>query len=76
MRLTICLLFAAFTPWQSALPTATQQSIGAIVTRALETSGTPSASVAIVVDGQVAFTHAYGNAKVSPDVAATPAMRY
>lgn len=76
LRLLCCLLALALTPLQSALPPATENSIGEIVQRALQTSGTPSASVAIVLEGKVAFTKAYGLAKVDPDVAATPAMRY
>ncbi len=41
----------------------------------LAVTGVPSASIAIVRDGAVAYTHAYGNAKL-PNVAATTSMRY
>jgi CubicO group peptidase (beta-lactamase class C family) len=53
-----------------------EKSVGEIVRAALEASGTPSASIAIVKDGKVAFAEAYGNARVDPAVPATPAMRY
>ncbi len=42
----------------------------------LAAAGTPSASVAVVKDGAVAYTRAFGQAALSPDVAATPATRY
>jgi D-alanyl-D-alanine carboxypeptidase len=44
--------------------------------KVLDHTGVPSASVAIVQHGQIVYTHAYGKAKLDPDVAATPAMRY
>src|SRR4051812_42157236 len=42
----------------------------------LASSGVPSASVAIVKDGGIAYVHAYGDAKLEPRIAARPAMRY
>src|SRR5205085_8841141 len=39
-------------------------------------SGFPSASVALVKNGQVAYIKAYGNAKLDPQTAARPDMRY
>ncbi|HUO60453.1 MAG TPA: serine hydrolase domain-containing protein [Candidatus Acidoferrales bacterium] len=42
----------------------------------LAKTGVPSASVAVVKDGRIAYLHAYGNARLNPDVAATPQMRY
>jgi D-alanyl-D-alanine carboxypeptidase len=50
--------------------------IDRIVVRALEQMGAPSASVAIVMNGQIAYVHAYGDAKISPKTAARPEMRY
>jgi D-alanyl-D-alanine carboxypeptidase len=50
--------------------------IDRIVDRALEQMGAPSASVAIVMNGQIAYVHAYGDAKISPKTAARPEMRY
>lgn len=76
IRVAICLLALLVAAPQTQLPDATQKAIGDIVQRALDSSGTPSASIAIVIDGKVALARAYGNAKVNPDVAATAAMRY
>jgi D-alanyl-D-alanine carboxypeptidase len=43
---------------------------------ALARSGAPSASIAVVVHGKIAYLHAYGDARLTPQVPATPAMRY
>lgn len=42
----------------------------------LTTTGVPSASLAIVKDGKVAYTHSYGNARLDPKTPAKPEMRY
>ena len=42
----------------------------------LAASGAPSASVAIVRGGAIAYEQAYGTARVDPATPATPAMRY
>ena len=36
----------------------------------------PSASVAVVQNGKIVYTHAYGMAHINPDTPATPDMRY
>ena len=43
---------------------------------ALAKTGVPSASVAAVKDGQIVYLHAYGNARLDPETAAKPEMRY
>ncbi|MBV9084343.1 MAG: serine hydrolase [Acidobacteriaceae bacterium] len=43
---------------------------------ALERTGTPSASVAIVMNGQVAFANAFGAARLTPATHADAGMRY
>jgi D-alanyl-D-alanine carboxypeptidase len=53
-----------------------QQKIDKVATDALAKSGVPSASIAVVKDGQIAYLHAYGNAKLDPATAAKPEMRY
>jgi len=50
--------------------------IDRIAGQVLEARGVPSASVAVVQGGKVVYTHAYGKAHLSPDVAATAEMRY
>jgi len=51
-----------------------------IAAQVLETTGVPSASIAVVQHGKLVYTHAYGSARVatatSPAVPATPEMRY
>jgi D-alanyl-D-alanine carboxypeptidase len=47
-----------------------------IAAQVLEQTGAPSASVAVVQHGKLAYTHAYGNATLDPVTPATPDMRY
>jgi D-alanyl-D-alanine carboxypeptidase len=61
---------------QSQLPAETQQKIDKVATDALAKTGVPSASVAVVKDGQIVYLHAYGNARLDPETAAKPEMRY
>jgi CubicO group peptidase (beta-lactamase class C family) len=42
----------------------------------LKTTGAPSASIAVVKDGKVAYVKAYGLARLDPRQPATPEMRY
>jgi CubicO group peptidase (beta-lactamase class C family) len=73
------------------VPSATAQSINTIdpalreridriASQVLEQTGVPSASVALVQHGKIAYTHAYGSARLATDHApalpATPEMRY
>jgi CubicO group peptidase (beta-lactamase class C family) len=46
------------------------------VREVLAESGAPSASIAIVKDGKIAYEQAYGLARVDTKTSATPAMRY
>lgn len=47
----------------------------AAVDRILGSTGVPAASIAVVLDGQIAYAHAYGAAKLAPLTSATPAGR-
>jgi CubicO group peptidase (beta-lactamase class C family) len=42
----------------------------------LKVTGAPSASIAVVRDGKVAYVQAYGAARLEPRIAATPDTRY
>ena len=53
-----------------------QKKIDDIATQTLASTGVPSASLAIVKNGQIVYVRAYGNARLDPAVAATPEMRY
>jgi len=60
----------------ATLDPALQQRIDRIAQQVLAQTGVPSASVAIVQHGKLAYTRAYGNARLQPPVPATPQMRY
>jgi len=51
-------------------------TVDSIANAVLASTGVPSATVAVVVHGQLAYAQAYGSAKLDPHVAATPDMRY
>lgn len=53
-----------------------QAKIDGIVQAALSDTLVPSASIAIVKDGKLAYAKAYGSARLDPAVPATTAMRY
>ena len=60
----------------NTLPDDLRAKVDAAAEQVLKTTGVPSASIAIVKDGKVAYTHAYGLARLEPPLPATPAMRY
>ena len=51
-------------------------NIDDIAHKVLETTGVPSASLAIVNDGKVVYAQAYGDARLAPKLAATAQMAY
>src|SRR5580700_7506221 len=57
-----------------------RSQVDRIATQVLESTGVPSASIAVVQHGKLVYTHAYGSARVatasSAAVPATPEMRY
>ncbi|HLI64627.1 MAG TPA: serine hydrolase domain-containing protein [Terriglobales bacterium] len=53
-----------------------RSSIDEIAKQVLKTTGVPSASVAIVQDGKIAYLQAYGDARLNPATPATPQMLY
>jgi len=61
---------------QAQLAPATAGNIDSIVTKALAESGTPSVSLAVVIDGRIVYTKAYGNARLEPATPAQAGMRY
>ena len=72
----ILAFFCASANAQTQLPIEMQQKIDKVAHDALSKTGVPSASVAIVKDGQIAYLHAYGNARLDPETSAKPEMRY
>ena len=63
----------AQSPTQSDL--GLQRKVDSIATQVLRATGVPSATVAVVRHGQLAYTNAYGCARLNPCVSATPEMR-
>lgn len=59
-----------------SIDAALSRNIDSISSQVLRSSGVPSASVAVVKSGKLAYANAYGSAKLDPRVAATPDMRY
>lgn len=71
----VCLLsIAVFS--QSQVSPELRSKVDEAVQSALASSGVPSASVAIVIDGKLAYANAYGLAKLEPKTPARPDMRY
>ena len=71
--------FAGPTMWAQTAPladTALARQVDAIANQVLQSTGVPSASVAVVKNGRLAYANAYGTAKLDPRLAATPDMRY
>ncbi|TAM93597.1 MAG: class A beta-lactamase-related serine hydrolase, partial [Rhodanobacteraceae bacterium] len=58
------------------LPAGLSTQIDKIANDALTKSGVPSASIAVVRDGKLAYAKAYGDARLDPKTPAMPAMRY
>ncbi len=60
----------------SQLSDETRGQIDQMARQVLETTGVPSASVAVVKNGALVYTHAYGNARLEPPTPARAEMRY
>lgn len=74
----LCLIGAVASPLnaQTELPADLTEKIDKLVTDTLARTGVPSASIAVVKDGRIAYVKAYGDARVEPKTPATTAMRY
>jgi D-alanyl-D-alanine carboxypeptidase len=53
-----------------------RKKVDEIAQQVLKTTGVPSASVAVVQGGKIAYTQAYGAATLEPHTPAAPQMRY
>jgi len=73
---TIVIFPLAVAPAAAQLPPEIADKVDQSALRVLEETGVPSASVAVVHDGALALTKAYGRARLDPPIAAAPAMRY
>jgi D-alanyl-D-alanine carboxypeptidase len=61
---------------QPTLNSDLRSKIDQIAGKTLADTGVPSASVAVVKNGQIAYVQAYGDARLEPKVAAVTSMRY
>lgn len=77
MRLILAAAFFATTLAAHAqLSPETEARIAEAATQVLHETGVPSASVAIVQNGKLAYSHAFGLANITPPKTATAAMAY
>lgn len=76
VTLTAAVLACAAPSWAAPLSNQQQADIDASVGEWLAKTGAPSVSIAVVNGGELAFAKAYGNARLSPNQAATPTTRY
>jgi CubicO group peptidase (beta-lactamase class C family) len=74
--LALLLIVPAAVPARAQLSSNTEATVAEAVKKVLGDSGVPSASVGIVLNGRVVYTHAFGLAKLSPPVPAAAAMAY
>ena len=72
MRKFTAILFLLTIPAFAQDTAAIDKAVNEILTR----TGAPSASIAVVKDGKIVYTQAYGNARIDPPMAATTDMRY
>jgi CubicO group peptidase (beta-lactamase class C family) len=77
-RIVTALLALAFAAALHAqeLPADMRASIDKSANDILAKSGAPSASIAVVRDGKIVYTNAYGTANLETKLAASPKMRY
>jgi D-alanyl-D-alanine carboxypeptidase len=61
---------------QSSMPAASASQIDAAAASVMTATGVPSASVAVVQGGKIAFVKAYGKARLEPVMMAEPGMQY
>jgi D-alanyl-D-alanine carboxypeptidase len=69
---------AALAPAQAVntIDPALKAKIDRIAAQVMELRGVPSASIAVVQGDKLVYTQGYGEARLQPDVKATPEMRY
>lgn len=61
---------------QTNITSELQQKIDTVAIGVLAKTGVPSTSIVVVKNGQIAYVKAYGDARIDPQVTATPDMRY
>ena len=74
--LNFALMLSLHAQTEPLLSPATRNSIDGMVRDVLSKTGVPSASLAVVQDGKIAYLQAYGSARLDPNAPAASAMRY
>ena len=69
-------LSGAWAQTSNTLPSDVRTKVDDIARQTLSSTGVPSASVTIVKDGKIAYSQAYGDARLDPETPARPDMRY
>src|SRR5271166_2458438 len=75
---SVCTVLLTISPSlaQTDLAPDLRANIDDIAHQVLATTGVPSASLAMVKDGKIAYLQAYGDARLAPHTPASPEMRY
>jgi D-alanyl-D-alanine carboxypeptidase len=76
LSIAMLLLLPAQGAAQATFSHELQEKIDSAVQEELQKAGVPSAAVAVVQNGAIAYLHAFGAARLDPKTAALPAMRY
>ncbi len=78
LTLLLCMMTVVGLEAQTAAKFTAEQKaeIDGIVRQVMEKSGIPSASLAVVRDGKLAYSQAYGKARLEPPLQSTAAMPY
>ena len=75
--LCVAVVFAVVAPAPAqSLTDAERTQIDSAVKAALDATGSPGASIAVVRGGQIVYEHAYGIGRIEPQTPARPEMRY
>ena len=69
------IMAAGLAPGQSST-TSGFAGVDEVVHQVLARTSVPSASIAIVKSGRIAYVHAYGNSRLEPPTPARPEMSY
>jgi CubicO group peptidase (beta-lactamase class C family) len=73
---SVIVLGFGFQTFAQTLPPDITEKIDKLAADTLSRTGVPSASVAVVKDGRIAYVKAYGDAKLEPKTPAKSEMRY
>jgi D-alanyl-D-alanine carboxypeptidase len=78
VQLTLAIIFAVrlSAPSAASLTTTERDQIDSSALAVLQATGAPSASIAIVRNGEIVYERGYGEARINPTTPAASSMRY